>query len=157
MTQTVRLLLALSGILLFAVGLLVGQQVQRSTFDKYLRTTATLMDVALLRADISTIRYSVSRAPTINYVPACACFEARAMMPSELSGESIANVKVGLFNFAMLTRNAVQAEVPEMSKVGTGSDRDFRMTFWDLHKDAQGLVDRTQEVAEYSGGEIVIK
>lgn len=54
MTKTLRWLLTLVGLLLFALGLVVGQQIQRSKYDKYLRPANVVpMDISLLRA-IST-------------------------------------------------------------------------------------------------------
>lgn len=114
------------------------------------------MDIALLKANVSALRGFVEGVPTIDYDATCGCFEASAMMTDELRNDSLANLRSRLFNRAMLTRNSVQSEIPELSKPG-GSDLDFRMTFSDLHKNPQGLVDGIRDFAEYVDGKIVLK
>jgi hypothetical protein len=60
MTKTIRLLLGLIGILLFTVGLLVGQQMRHSKFDKYMRpANVSEMDIAMIQANLDLIQSSM--------------------------------------------------------------------------------------------------
>ena len=90
MTKMFRLSLVFTGALLFAVGVIVGQQAQRSKFDRYLRpASVTAMEVAMLKANIGVIRSSMSLdVPTIYYDQSCSCFTAHATVTSELTKKS---------------------------------------------------------------------
>jgi hypothetical protein len=87
MSRTLRLSFVFIGLLLFAVGLLVGQQVQRSKFEKYLQpTTVTSMQLKLIQANLDLVRGWVPVSedgidvPRVDYSPSCKCFEAQAML-----------------------------------------------------------------------------
>jgi hypothetical protein len=161
MTKTFRFLLVLIGILLFAVGLLLGQQIQRSKFDKYLRPrVVTPMEIGVLRANIEAISGRMEfGVPTIYYDPSCACFTASAVITSDLMKKPLNEVRGTLLILAIKARNAAEHEFPELSPlnisdIGAGPDRDFKMTFWELnldHSRANGTV------AEYVDGKIVFK
>src|SRR5579859_7874274 len=113
MTKTFRLLLVLIGVLLFAVGLLLGQQMQRSKFDKYLRPgTVTQMDLLMLNANIgalssflsgaigrlTTVPNTQTYAPTLFFRPACTCFEAYAPIPRGLMKQPLDQVREKLLD-----------------------------------------------------------
>ncbi len=154
MTKTFRLLLLLIGVLLFAVGLLLGQQVPRSKFDKYLRPNAvTRMEIGVLRANIEAIRgFMEFGVPTIYYDPSCACFTASAEITSDLMKKPLDQVRARLTFLALKARGSLLNEFPELSN--PGPDRDFKMTFWEINLD-QPSANKT--VAEYVDGKIVFK
>src|SRR6266852_5572137 len=90
---TTRWLLGLGGLLLFALGLLLGQQIQRSKFEKYLRpATVAPMELSLLRANLDLVKSftpagqieGLFEAPTIFFDSSCACFVARAVVTTDL-------------------------------------------------------------------------
>jgi len=93
MTRTVRWLLVLVGMLLFVLGLLLGQQIQRSKFDKYLRpATVAPMEISLLRANLDLVRSFTPVAsqiaglfdvPIISFDSSCVCFAARALVTTD--------------------------------------------------------------------------
>jgi hypothetical protein len=71
MTKAIKLLLLLIGVLLFAVGLLLGEQIRHAKFDKYLRRTAVkAMETALIRANIGVISHFLpAKVPTVYLKP----------------------------------------------------------------------------------------
>jgi hypothetical protein len=156
MTNTFRSLLAFIGALLFAIGVLLGQQGQRSKFDKYMRpASVTPMDIAALKANLGVVRSFMSlEVPTIDYDPACQCFLAHASVTSELTKEPIDKVRVKLMGIAATTRRALAFEFPELSKPGTVPDRDFKMTFFELNIQNPNA---SHDVAAYVDGKIVFK
>jgi hypothetical protein len=156
MTKTFRLLLVLIGGLLFAVGLLLGQQIGRSKFERYLHpSTATPMDVAVLRANINVVRsFMALDVPAIYYDSSCACFTAHATITSDLMKEPLDTVRSKLMSIARIARRNVEAEFPELSKLGTVPDRDFKMTFFELNTQKP---DASRDLAEYTNGRIVFK
>jgi hypothetical protein len=161
MSRTLLLSFAFIGLLLFAVGLLVGEQVQRSKFDRYLQpTTATSMQIKLIQANLDVIRASVPAsddgitAPTVHYEPQCKCFEATAtVLHDDLMKRPLEGVRLALTIPAVVTRFQLKAEFPEMSDWTVGvPDADFRMTFWQLNKDSSRTV-----LAELADGKLVFK
>jgi hypothetical protein len=155
MTRTIRLSVAL-GMVLFVVGVLVGQQIRRSKFEKYLRpATATTMDVAVLRANLEVIRGSMALdTPRIYYDSSRSCFVAHAVVTSELTKKPLEEVRTRLRILAAMARHALETEFQEMSKPGVAPDRDFRMTFFELNlKDP----DASRDLAEYVDGNVVFK
>jgi hypothetical protein len=138
--------------LLFAVGLLLCQQVQRSKFEKYTRQSSA-MDVAVLRANIEVVRsYMSIDVPTIYYDSSCACFVAHAIITSESMKEPLDQVRGRLMGLAFNARRALEIEFPELSKAGTSPDRDFRMKFFELNTKNTSA---SRDLAEYVDGKIV--
>lgn len=163
MTKSFRFSLMLIGVLLFVVGFLFGQQIQRSKFERYLRPGAvTPMEIGVLRANLEAIRgFMEFEVPIISYDPSCPCFVARATITSDLMKKPLDQVRARLMFLALKARGAVSAEFPELlhlelSQIGTAPDRDFKMTFWEINLDpSQPSANRT--VAEYVDGKIVFK
>ena len=156
MTKAFRLFLLLIGGLLFVVGLLLGQQIRRTKFEKYLRPAATVpMDVAVLRANVDVIRsFMQFDVPTIHYDWVCACFVAHSVVTSELMEDPLDKVRTTLMANAEIARRALETEFPELSKPGTVPDHDFKMTFFELDlKDPKA----SHDFAEYVDGKIVFK
>lgn len=151
-TRSIRLLLMLVGVLLFVVGLLVGQEAHRSKFEKYLRPiNVTQMQFALLEANIGVIRRYLSGSetgtPIIEYDPSCMCFWSTTLVSTELMKKPLEEVRLKLSLGAMLTRQTLKQQVPELSDAGT----DFKMRF-------QGFNGTSWvTVAEYADGKIVFK
>jgi hypothetical protein len=150
------------GLLLFAVGLLVGQQIQRSKFEKYLQSTAvTSMQLKLMQANLNVIRASVPVSesgmdvPRVDYEPSCRCFEAQAtLVRDDLMKRPLDGVRLALMLPAVLTRYQLKAEFPEIADAIPGApDPDFRMTFRQLDKDSASL----KVVAEFVDGRLTFK
>jgi hypothetical protein len=158
MTKTLRLLLVIVGILLFAVGLLLGQQIRRAKFEKYLNAaTVTPMEVAVLRTNVEIVKQYMPIAigiPTVYYNPSCACFTAHAIITSESMKKPLDEVRSELTAKASLVRKTLEDEFPEFSKPGTVPDRDFKMTFFELNLQKP---DASHDLAEYVDGKIVFK
>ena len=156
MTKTLRLLLALVGLLLFAVGLLLGQQIAHSKFEKYLRPAGvTPMDLAVLRANVDAVRSFVSfEVPTIYYNWSCTCFVAHATITSELMKEPLDQLRTRLMATAQTARSALEVEFPELYKSGTVPDRDFKMTFFEMNLKTP---EASRDIAEYTDGKIVFR
>jgi hypothetical protein len=156
MTKTLRLSLVIAGTLLFAIGALVGQQSQRSKFNKYTRpASVTEMDIAMLRANIGVVRSFMSlEVPTIYFDQSCPCFTAHATITSDLVGKPLDEVRAKLMALALTARRAVAFEFPELYKPGTLPDHDFKMTFFELNVQKP---DASHDFAEYVDGKIVFK
>jgi hypothetical protein len=155
MTKTFRFVLLLIGVLLFAIGLLLGQQAKRSKYERYLRETATQMDIAVLRANIQVLRvFMPPETPTIYYEPSCPCVMARSTMPSEWAKEPLDKVRAKLMGLAITALWALPREFPELSHGGTVSDRDFKMTFSEINLQNPETL---RVFAEYTDGKIVFK
>jgi hypothetical protein len=137
----------------------VGQQSQRSKFEKYLRPgTVTTMDIGLLKANIETVRDLASPGgfPRISYDASCPCFSATAFISGELMKKPLNEIRSDLMILAGLARVDLRVEFPEMSELTAASqlDRDFKMTFWQYNFDKPG---NKETVAEYSDGKITFK
>jgi hypothetical protein len=155
------MLLVLIGVLLFAVGLLVGQQTQRLKYAKYLRPgTVSSMDLAMLRANLELLRsYMPGDIPRVYYKSACGCFMARSVVTSDQMKKPLDEARAFLMVKAILTHSALESEFPELpvwdpTKPGTSPDHDFKMTFVEVNiqnPDASG------DIAEYVDGKIVFK
>jgi uncharacterized protein YneF (UPF0154 family) len=156
MTKTLRLLLVLVGGLLFVVGVLVGQQVRHSKFEKYLRpATSNPMDVAVVEANLHVIRsFMQLDVPVLFYDSSCGCFIAHSVVTSELTKQPLDEVRRALMVNAILARRALEMRFPELSKSGTVPDRDFKMTFYELDT---GNPSASHDLAEYVDGKIVFK
>jgi hypothetical protein len=165
MTKTLQLLLALMGGVLFALGLLLGQIARPSKFDKYLRPAPVeLMDLALLRVNVEIIRDNMDfGVPTVTYDSSCACFAARAAVPSETINKPLAQVRATLIAKAFVVRHNLEDEFPELSKRGTEMlntntlpvpDHDFKMTFFEIDPQKPKP---THDIAEYEDGKIIFK
>ncbi len=156
MTKTVRWLLVFIGVLLFAVGLLVGQQTRPSKFQKYLRPAEmSSMDLALLRVNIEIVRDNLTfEVPRVHYDSSCTCFVAHSTVTSDLTKQPLDEVRGRLMALAAIARRDLALEFPELSKSGTVPDRDFRMTFYELNLQKP---DASHDLAEYVDGKIVFK
>ena len=145
------------GVLLFTVGLLLGQQARVSKFEKYLHpVTTSPMDLALLRVNLEIVRekMNMTEVPTVAYYPSCACFKGRAVLPSGFMKQSLDEARGHLLSLAIIARGAVEWEFSEVSKWGTVPDRDFKMTFVELSpEDPSG----GHDIAEYADGRIAFK
>ncbi len=164
MTKTFRLLLVLIGVLLFAVGLLLGERIRSSKFEKYLRpTTVAPMDLALLRANLDMVRKNTSlEVPTVYFDSSCGCFVGQATITDGLMKQPLDQVRAKLMAIAYIARESLRFEFPELSKTELGPkagaapipDRDFKMTFFELNLQEP---DKSMDVAEYVDGKIVFK
>jgi hypothetical protein len=156
MRLTFRLLLVVIAGIVFIVGLLLGQQTQRSKFERYLRpATVTPMDVAVLRTNIEVVKsFMQLDVPTIYYSSSCKCFTAHTIVTSELAKQPLDEVRRTLMARATIARRALAIEFPEMSKPDTVPDRDFKMTFFELNTKNP---DASRDLAEYVDGKIVFK
>jgi hypothetical protein len=157
MTRTLRLLLAFTGVLLFAVGLLLGQ-IQRSKFDKYLRpTTVTSMQLAVLEANIEVIRNLLpsetgTGIPTVYFDPSCPCLLGTSLISSDLMKKPLDEVRHRLLNAAIMTRTYSSFDLPEISEWKSDvPDPYFKMRFRQFKGNSVVVV------AEYVDGKIVFK
>ncbi len=144
--------------LLLAIGVLIGQQMQRSKFDKYLKpTAATEMRLSLLEANLDVIRGASAwndglRLPEIYYVPACSCFWASTVVSAGLMNEPLDKARSVLMDNVITARVALKSTFPELSEWHYGGhDPDFRMRFRQLKGS------NYEVVAEYEDGKIVFK
>ena len=154
MTKTFRLLLAIVGVLLFTVGLLVGDQVRYSRFEKYLRpNTVAPMQLAMLQANMDIIRDRVPAediaVPTIYYEPLCRCFSGTAWISGDLLKRPLDEVRQKLMVSAIFARGSVGSAIPEMHDWKPDSPDPFRMTFWQFKGTTKVVV------AEWVDGKIV--
>jgi hypothetical protein len=153
MTRLVQLLLVVVGVLLFAVGVLVGQQTQRSKFDKYLQPgPVTEMRLRLLEAKLDLTGFSTPGlwGPSVDYDPSCGCFNAAETVDDDLMKNAISDVRRTLNNEAVEVRIILKNHFPEIA------DPDFRMTFFTfgplpINPDKRILV------AEYSDSKLLFK
>jgi hypothetical protein len=151
-----RLLLGAIGVLLFAVGILVGQQTQRSKLDKYLQpTSVTSMQLALIDAQLDRIRDTMGnesgiRVPEIYYDAKTHSIRAYTLVFDELTKQPLAKARQTLFARAAATFFDVQVRIPEVSK------EDFIMTFKDFSTDAIKS-GGGKDFAEYVNGDLVFK
>jgi hypothetical protein len=157
MTKTVRALLVLIGALLFAVGLLVGQKTQISKYQKYFRTgTISEMDFAVLQANLEIVRRHMlpQEVPTVEWKGSCGCFVAGWVVTSAFMKSPLDEVRASFLGKALVVRQVLEEEFPELSKPGTVPDGDLRMTFFELNLQKP---DASHEVAEYLNGKIIFK
>lgn len=158
MTRTVRLLLVFIGVLLFAIGVLLGQQNQRSKFARYLQPeSVTAMDMGLLRANIESLMDLASPGgfPRIRYQASCQCFWANGIVSDELMKQPLDQVRGELMVRAGLARANLVLQFPDMSSAAPNlPDHDFKMTFSRYNFDKPGHL---ETVAEYSDGKILFK
>ncbi len=162
MTKTFRLLLVPVGSLLFTLGMVLGQQIQRSKFDKYLRpATVAPMELSLLRANLELVRNFTPASsipglfdvPTISYDSRCACFVARAVVTTELMKGPLDEVRGKMMATVDLAMASLKSEFPEVSQ-DRGSEHELKMTFFELNLKTP---DASHEVAEYADGKIIFK
>jgi len=166
MTRSTSLLLAMVFVLTMAVGVLVGQQIQRSKFEKYLQpTTVTPMQLGVLEENLELIRDSVPSTsipgvgiPTMEYEPSCRCFVATAtVFDEDLMKKPFSEMHALLMASAMFARMELKREFPEMSDwKADRPDQDFKMTFYQLAKGGPTGMSR-KLFAEYSEGKLSFK
>jgi hypothetical protein len=163
MTKTLRWLFVLVGFLLFALGLLLGQQMQRSKFEKYLHPAAvTPMELSLLRANVDLLRSftpatqitGLFEVPTIFFDSSCACFTARTVVTTDLMKAPLDQVRGNMMATVDLARRSLRFEFPELLKDEKVPERDLKMTFFELNFKTP---DASHEIAEYADGKIVFK
>ncbi len=160
MTKPIRWSLGVFGALLFAVGVLVGQQTQRSKFDKYLQPrTVTDMQLALIDAQLDRIRDATPyesgvRVPEIYYDAKTRSVRAFTLVSDELTKQPLTKVRGTLVLKAYGTLGDIQGRIPEVSK------EDFIMTFRDFSSDAikeYANGSKPKDFAEFVNGELVFK
>jgi hypothetical protein len=163
MTHTLRWLLVLGGLLLFALGLLLGQQMQRSKFERYLLPTAVApMDLSLLRANLDLVRSftpvgqidGLFEVPILFYDSSCTCFSAHVTVTTDLMKSPLDQVRGKMMATVMLARRSLQFEFPEVPRDEKASQRDLKMTFFELNLKTPNA---SHEIAEYADGKIVFK
>jgi hypothetical protein len=144
------------GVLLFAVGLLLGQQAQRSKFDAYLRVGGvTPMEVSLLRINEDIIRSHMAMdIPTVSYSSACSCFIGRVVVTDELMKSSLDDVRATMLASTEIVRRSLGSEFNQAIKGLTISDRDLKMTFYELNLHN---LNQSHDVAEYANGRLIFK
>lgn len=146
----VRSLLMLGGALIFGVGMLIGQQ--RSRFDRYLRTGATKMDIAVVRANLEIIRLHtyqklLSTAPSIDYYEDCACFRGQMMISSEDLKEPEEVLRLGMLGSATAAYGSLYGEIPDLLPIKPG--RLFTMRFSEIGKGQH-------DIGEFVDGKVVL-
>src|SRR5579863_2928636 len=115
---------------------MVGQQAQRSKFDKYLQSTnVTAMQLALISANLDIIRQSTSSeigvgVPEVYYDPKTRSLSAAAIVTDELTKKPVAQVRGTLLGLAGLWLNDVQRYMPDVSK------ENIKITFPDFGKES---------------------
>jgi hypothetical protein len=153
-------LLGLVGVLLFTVGVLVGQQAQRSKLGKYLQpTTVTAMQLALINANLDIIRSNVGAEDGVHvaevyYDAATRSVRGFAVVNEELTRQPVAKVRERLLLKAYSAISDTQRQIPEVS------EKAFTMTFRDFSSNAiQSYADggKPKEFAEYVNGELIFK
>lgn len=157
MTQSTRFQLMLVGVLVFTIGILVGQQTQRSKFDKYLQPgTVTFMQFATLSAEVEAIRDHFPNddsgigVPEFGFDPATHSFTAYVLVNDDLTKKPIARVRPILLGVAEFWLNHIQRYIPEVSK------ETFRVKYGDFSYSA--IKDSKQrDFAEYVNGELILK
>jgi hypothetical protein len=161
MTKNLRWLLVLVGSLLFALGLVLGQQIQRSKYEKYLRPANVVpMDISLLRANLDLVRdftpaenIGLFGVPTIVYDSSCTCFVAHAVVTTDLMKAPLDAVKGKMMAAVELARQSLKIEFPEFPQENV-PNRDLKMTFFELDLQTPNA---SHDIAEYVGGKIVFK
>jgi hypothetical protein len=166
MTRSTSLLLALVFVLTMAVSVLVGQQMQRSKFEKYLQpTTVTPMQLGVLEVNLELIRDSVPSTsmsgigiPTMDYEPSCRCFVATAtVFDADLMKKPFSEMHNTLMMSAMFVSMELKREFSEISDwKADRPDLDFKMTFYQLAKGGPAGISR-KLLAEYSEGKLSFK
>jgi hypothetical protein len=163
MTKTALFLLACVGVLLLAVGVLVGQQMQRSKFDRYLEPRPVRdMQLLLLEANLDLIRDRIQVSDgvgvtTVAYDRKCACFLGTAMVYSELMNGPLDTVRYQLMKNAVWVRASLKSWFPELSDLRDNTpDWDFRMRFRQFKPDSTGK-SSVEVVAEFLDGKVVFK
>jgi hypothetical protein len=138
------------GLFLFVIGLLVGQQTQRSKFDKYLRgASVSQMQISILEANMDVIRaYLPLEVPVIYYDQSCSCFPAHATIASEVTKKPFDELRSHLTVLVDTARSQLSLEVPEVS------ERDFKMTFTELNLEHP---DPPRTIPEYANGKLMFK
>jgi hypothetical protein len=142
------------GILLFSVGLLVGQQTQRSKFDKYLRpTSVTQMQLTMLEANIKAMKLIIPDQgemglPDISYDDSCRCFAAVVNVSGDLMKRSLDEVSTVFRVRAVATYVAFAPLVPELPRFPA---EDFKMTF------TQSTPQEVKIIAEFTDGKLVFR
>ena len=157
MKKTTRFLLAGVGVLSAAVGLLFGQQMNRSKFDKYLNARPVGgMELSLLQTNLDLIRDMIPTenvgVATVTYDIACKCFLGSAFVSPEFMNQTLETVRSKLLMSVVSARVYLARRFPEMSESRYGlSDRDFKMRFRTLKGTSFEIV------AEYVDGKIVFE
>jgi hypothetical protein len=157
MTKPISISLASAGVLLFAVGVLVGQQAHHLKFEKYLRPTpVTYMQLALLETNMAIISDRVPQediaVPKIHYAPSCNCFYASVWVSSELMKRPLNEVRQTLMVSAVTARSSLEFAIPEIQEFKADSpDPDFKMQFWQFKGTSKVVV------AEWADGKLLFK
>jgi hypothetical protein len=150
MTKTVRAWLVLIGVLLFAVGLLVGQQTQRSKYQKYFRpANLTVMDFATLRTEIDMLEaHSTEHVPSIWWDGLHARFVARVTVTSAELKQPLDELRRSWGLNASFAYEMLKVEVPELTP------SEFTMEFVGFPSDD---AIKLSVVAKYTNGKIVFR
>ena len=151
-------LVVLVGLLVFAIGVVVGQQTHRSKFDKYLQTgSVTSMQLAMLYTNVEMIRDQLPiggevgvGTPEIYYNERAGSFTAFVNVTDQLTNKPVTQVRGMLLGLADIWLKDLQRSIPEASK------ENFKITFHDFTIDAiKQRKDRN--FAEYRNGELFFK
>jgi len=149
MTKAFRALLILCGVLLFAVGLLVGQQIQHSRYQKYFRpANPTVMDFATLRTEMNMLESGSERVPSIWWDGFHAHFVARSSVKRAEMKQPLDELRRKLSLDAFFAYEMLRVEIPELTP------SDFKMEFSGYRSDD---AIELSVVAEYVDGKIVFK
>jgi hypothetical protein len=137
------------GSFLFAVGVLVGQQAQRSRFDKYLRAVnVSQMQIAVLETNMGVLRtFLPFEVPKVYYDPSCSCVGAQATITSDETKKPFDELRAHLNALVETTLSQILSEVPEAKE-------HFQMTFTELNFEH---LNPPRTIAEYANGKLTFK
>ncbi len=146
----------LIGVLLFFVGIAVGQRIQ-SRFDPYFTSTPRTMDLAVLAANIGVMRnllddqvYSTGiEVPTITYDAKAKKLRARAVVNKNLVQQPVEKVK------ALLSESSAKTMVSVGAGFGDISRDEFEMSW--VERRITGANITWVEFAEMKKDELTLK
>jgi hypothetical protein len=139
----------LSGMLIFVIGLLLGQQSNGSKFDKYLRPySVTAMQMVMIDVNMELIR-NHSDVATIYYDPACSCLAGSEIVPPDAMKRPFEELRHRLLADTVYPIILLKGQFPELSQEQL--NRNFKMHF----RKFTGTEYVT--FAEYANGAIVFK
>jgi len=144
------------GALMFAVGVLVGQQAQRPKFDSYLTPRSVSdLQMQLIDTDLELIRDHLPSVdgffvPAVGYDARRSCFWGKVRVSPALLKEPADSVRDKLLGEALMTRDILRSRFPKISEAKRNADPDFRMSFFQIENGFS-------TVAEYTDGKILLK
>jgi hypothetical protein len=145
------------GVLLFFVGVAVGQRIQSSRFDPYLTSTPKAMELAVLAANVGVVKDILSQqvdstgieVPTITYDPKAKKLRGRAVVNRNLVQQPVEKVKELLMVSWAKTMIAAEAGFGNISR------DEFEMSFVERRIDGANIT--WVEFAEFKKDQLTLK